>query len=342
MLRFDSDYMETAHPKILQKFSEINFEKNTSYGFDKYSVSAADKIRKECKCDDALVHFLVGGTQTNKVAIDALIEGFEAVICVSTGHIATHETGAIEACGHKVITLEGENGKLLPKTLYAYMKAFTEDENHEHAAQPGLVYISFPTEYGTIYSKDELIKLREICNCYDLKLYIDGARLGYGLMSDECDVTLEDLAQITDAFYIGGTKVGAMIGEALVVPKPASVKKLFVQIKRHGALLAKGWVAGVQFDTLFTDELYFAIAKNAINNAMYLRDGLKALGYEFYLDSPTNQQFVVISDEKLDSIKDKIGYSFWEKLDGNRTVIRFATSWATEKEQVDELLDLLK
>lgn len=342
MLRFDSDYMETAHPAILQKFTEINFDKNTSYGFDDYSLSAAEKIRRECGCDNALVHFLTGGTQTNKVAIDALIEGFEAVICASTGHIATHETGAIEACGHKVITLAGEKGKLLPETLESYMKAFIDDENHEHAAQPGLVYISFPTEYGTIYSKDELLSLRKICDRYSLKLYVDGARLGYGLMSDGCDVTLEDLAELTDAFYIGGTKVGAMIGEALVVPDPDSVKKLFVQIKRQGALLAKGWVAGVQFDTLFTDGLYFDIAKNAIDNAMYLHDGLKVLGYEFYLDSPTNQQFVVISDEKLASIKDKVGYSFWEKLDGNRTVIRFATSWATEKEQVDKLLDLLK
>lgn len=341
MLRFDSDYMETAHPKILEKLVEINFDKNTSYGFDSYSESAREKIRKACGCPDALVHFLAGGTQTNKVAIDALAESYEAVVCASTGHIATHETGAIEACGHKVITLEGEYGKLLPEALGKYMKDFYSDENHEHAAQPGLVYISFPTEYGTVYSKDELMQLRKICDEYSLRLYVDGARLGYGLAARGCDVTLRDLAGLTDAFYIGGTKVGAMIGEALVVPKPDSVKKLFVQVKRHGALLAKGWVAGVQFDTLFSDNLYFDISKNAVDNAMYLRDGLCALGYELYLDSPTNQQFIVIENEKLEKIKDKVGYSFWENIDGEHTVIRFATSWATEKSQVDELLTLL-
>ncbi|MBR3836391.1 MAG: low specificity L-threonine aldolase [Clostridia bacterium] len=340
MLRFDSDYMETAHPRILQKLTEINFDKNTSYGFDVYTESAKDKIRKECNCPDALVYFLIGGTQTNKVAIDALIEGYEAVICASTGHIATHETGAIESCGHKVITLEGENGKLMPETLEGYMQSFYADKNHEHSAQPGLVYISFPTEYGTIYSRAELESLRKICDSYSLRLYVDGARLGYGLMSPVCDITLPELARLADGFYIGGTKVGAMLGEALVIPNPDSVKKLFVQIKRHGALLAKGWVAGVQFDTLFTDGLYFEISKNAIDNAMYLRDELKNLGYEMFLDSPTNQQFVVVDDEKLDLIKDKVGYGFWHKLDG-RTVIRFATSWATEKSQVDELIDLL-
>lgn len=341
MLCFNSDYMETAHPKILEKLVNINFDKNTSYGFDKYTESAKDKIRKECDCPDALVYFLVGGTQTNKVAIDALIEGYEAVICASTGHIATHETGAIESCGHKVITLSGENGKLMPDDLVKYMHSFYADENHEHSAQPGLVYISFPTEYGTVYSKAELESLRTICDEYSLRLYVDGARLGYGLMSPGCDITLPDLARLADAFYIGGTKVGAMLGEALVVPAPDTVKKLFVQIKRHGALLAKGWVAGVQFDTLFTDGLYFEISENAIDNAMYLRDGLIKLGYEMFLDSPTNQQFVVVEDSKLELIKDKVGYGFWHKLDGS-TVIRFATSWATQRSQVDELLDLLR
>ncbi len=342
MLRFDSDYMETAHPSILEKFIRINFEKNTSYGFDVYSDSAAEKIRKEIGCKDAIVKFLVGGTQTNKVAIDALIDSYEAVISASSGHIAVHEAGAIESCGHKVITLEGEYGKLRAETLEDYMEAFIADETCEHMAQPALVYISFPTEYGTVYSKDELVSLKSVCEKYSLKLYIDGARLGYGLAFEGCDVCLEFLASVADAFYIGGTKVGAMIGEALVIPKPSSVRKLFTQIKRHGALLAKGWIAGVQFDTLFTDGLYFEIAKNAVDMALYMRDGLKKLGYEFYLDSPTNQQFIIVSDEKLDSIKDKVGYSFWEKTEDGNNVIRLATSWATEKSQVDELLELLK
>ncbi len=342
MLRFDSDYMETAHPLILQKLAQINFDKNTSYGLDCYSDSAAAKIRQECRCENAIIKFLVGGTQTNKVATDALIDPYEAVIAVSTGHIAVHEAGAIESCGHKVIAIEGEQGKLRAETLDKYMSSFLADETCEHMAQPALVYISFPTEYGTIYSKDELVSLKDVCKKYSLRLYVDGARLGYGLACDECDVDLPFLAEIADAFYIGGTKVGAMIGEALVIPDPTSVRKIFTQIKRHGALLAKGWVTGVQFDVLFTDRLYFEIAKNAVDTAMYLRDGLKKLGYRFHIDSPTNQQFIVLSDEKLESIKDKIGYSFWEKPDAENTVIRFATSWATEKSQVDDLLELLK
>lgn len=341
MLRFDSDYMETAHPKILEKFVQINFEKNTSYGFDIYSDSAVKKIRKECNAENAVVKFLVGGTQTNRVAIDALIEPYEAVVCVSTGHIAVHEAGAIESCGHKVIALAGDNGKLSARELEGYMKTVTADETYEHMAQPALVYISFPTEYGTVYSKEELLSLREVCNEFSLKLYIDGARLGYGLMAEGCDVDLAFLAKVTDAFYIGGTKVGAMLGEALVIPEPTKVRKIFTQIKRHGALLAKGWVAGVQFDTLFDDGLYYKLASNAVETAMYLRDGLKKLGYEFFLESPTNQQFIVLTDDKLESVKDKIGYSFWEKL-GDKTVIRLATSWATEKSQVDELLEIMK
>lgn len=342
MLHFDSDYMETAHPSILEKFISINFEKNSSYGFDVYSDSAAEKIRKECNCKNALVKFLVGGTQTNKVAIDALIDSYEAVIAASSGHIAAHEAGAIEACGHKVITLEGEHGKLKAETLERYMETFLADETCEHMAQPAVVYISYPTEYGTVYSKDELTCLKNACEKYSLKLYIDGARLGYGLACEGCDVCLSFLASVADAFYIGGTKVGAMIGEALVIPEPSEVKKLFTQMKRHGAVLAKGWIAGVQFDTLFTDGLYFEIAKNAVDTAMYMRDGLKRLGYEFYLDSPTNQQFIIVSDEKLDYIKDKVGYSFWEKTKDGNNVIRLVTSWATEKSQVDELLNLLK
>lgn len=342
MLRFDSDYMETAHPKILEKFVQINFEKNTSYGFDVYSDSAAEKIRKECNCENALVKFLVGGTQTNKVAIDTLIDSYEAVIAASTGHIALHEAGAIESCGHKVITLDGDCGKLCAETVEEYMKNFLADETCEHMPQPALVYISFPTEYGTIYSKDELLSLKSVCEKFELKLYIDGARLGYGLACEECDIDLAFIASVADAFYIGGTKVGAMIGEALVIPDPSSVKKLFTQIKRHGALLAKGWIAGVQFDTLFTDGLYFEIAKNAVDMAKYMRDGLKNLGYKFYLDSPTNQQFVIVSDEKFESIKGKVGYSYWEKTADGDNVIRLATSWATQKSQIDELFELLK
>ena len=338
MLHFDSDYMETAHPAILHRFSEIIGEQNTGYGFDRYTKRAAEKIAAACGKPDALVKFLVGGTQTNATVIDAFLRKFEGVISVAAGHIATHEAGAIEGSNHKVLPIEGRNGKVAKEVLAAYLKDFYDDENYEHMVLPKMVYISHPTEDGTLYTRDELRSLREICNQYHLYLYLDGARMGYGLTAPGTDVTLKDIAEYCDAFYIGGTKVGAMCGEAVVIPDPQVVPHFFTHIKQHGALLAKGWVLGLQFDVLFTDDLYYQLGKHANDMAVMLKKGLKEKGYRFYIDSPTNQQFIIVDEEQLNRISRVTTYGFWCKYDETHTVIRLATSWATKPDDVTELL----
>ena len=338
MLHFDSDYMETAHPAILHRFSEIIGEQNTGYGFDRYTKRAAEKIAAACGKPDALVKFLVGGTQTNATVIDAFLRKFEGVISVAAGHIATHEAGAIEGSNHKVLPIEGRNGKVTKEVLAAYLKDFYDDENYEHMVLPKMVYISHPTEDGTLYTRDELRSLREICNQYHLYLYLDGARMGYGLTAPGTDVTLKDIAEYCDAFYIGGTKVGAMCGEAVVIPDPQVVPHFFTHIKQHGALLAKGWVLGLQFDVLFTDDLYYQLGKHANDRAVLLKKGLKEKGYRFYSDSPTNQQFIIVDEEQLNRISRVTTYGFWCKYDETHTVIRLATSWATKPDDVAELL----
>ena len=281
MLHFDSDYMETAHPAILHRFSEIIGEQNTGYGFDRYTKRAAEKIAAACGKPDALVKFLVGGTQTNATVIDAFLRKFEGVISVAAGHIATHEAGAIEGSNHKVLPIEGRNGKVAKEVLAAYLKDFYDDENYEHMVLPKMVYISHPTEDGTLYTRDELRSLREICNQYHLYLYLDGARMGYGLTAPGTDVTLKDIAEYCDAFYIGGTKVGAMCGEAVVIPDPQVVPYFFTHIKQHGALLAKGWVLGLQFDVLFTDDLYYQLGKHANDMAVMLKKRVERKGLSF-------------------------------------------------------------
>ena len=338
MLHFDSDYMETAHPAILHRFSEIIGEQNTGYGFDRYTKKAAEKIAVACGKPDALVKFLVGGTQTNATVIDAFLRKFEGVISVAAGHIATHEAGAIEGSNHKVLPIEGRNGKVTKEVLSAYLKDFYNDENYEHMVLPKMVYISHPTEDGTLYTRDELRSLREICDQYRLYLYLDGARLGYGLTAPGTDVTLKDIAEYCDAFYIGGTKVGAMCGEAVVIPDPQIVPHFFTHIKQHGALLAKGWVLGLQFDVLFSDDLYYRLGRHANEMAGMLKKGLKEKGYRFYIDSPTNQQFIIVDEEQLKRISQVTTYGFWCKYDENHTVIRLATSWATKPEDVTNLL----
>lgn len=338
MLHFDSDYMETAHPAILHRFSEIIGEQNTGYGFDRYTKKAAEKIAVACGKPDALVKFLVGGTQTNATVIDAFLRKFEGVISVAAGHIATHEAGAIEGSNHKVLPIEGRNGKVTKEVLSAYLKDFYDDENYEHMVLPKMVYISHPTEDGTLYTRDELRSLREICDQYRLYLYLDGARLGYGLTAPGTDVTLKDIAEYCDAFYIGGTKVGAMCGEAVVIPDPQVVPHFFTHIKQHGALLAKGWVLGLQFDVLFSDDLYYRLGRHANDMAVMLKKGLTEKGYRFYIDSPTNQQFIVVDEEQLKRISQVTTYGFWCKYDENHTVIRLATSWATKPEDVTDLL----
>ena len=341
MLYFTSDYMEGAHEKVLSKLSESNMEHLSGYGTDIYCERAKEKIKALCQCDSADVYFLVGGTQTNAVVIDALLKPYEGVVCTDNGHIYTHEAGAVEFTGHKVLNLPGERGKLKADTLRKYLETFFADENHEHAVFPGMVYISHPTEYGTLYSKAELEQLSSVCQKYEIPLYLDGARLGYGLMSKNTDVTLPDIARICDAFYIGGTKVGALCGEAVVFTKNNTPKHFMTIVKQHGALLAKGRLLGVQFDALFTDNLYFDISRHAIDMAELLKQGLLQKEYCFYMDSPTNQQFIIMENTQMEALKKDVAFSFWEKYDETHTVVRFATSWATKEEDVRVLLDLL-
>ena len=341
MIYFDSDYLEGAHPAILAKLTETNLEQTPGYGNDKYCENARAKIKAACNCPQAQVYFISGGTQTNATVIDTLLASYQGVIAAQTGHIAAHEAGAVEFCGHKVITLPEHNGKLNAVDVEDYLETFYADESWEHMVIPGAVYISHPTEWGTLYTNQELQKLSEVCHKYDIPLFLDGARLGYGLTSDDTDVTLHDIAQLCDVFYIGGTKVGALLGEAVVITKPNLIPHFFTSIKQHGALLAKGRVLGIQFDVLFTDDLYLKIARNAIDKANKMKEIFKAKQYRFYLETPTNQQFIIMENSKMQELRQKISFSFWAKYDENHTIVRFATSWATTDEAIKELESIL-
>ena len=341
MQHFDNDYMEGAHPLILERLVATNMMKSVGYGCDEVCESARRRIREACDAPEAEVHFLVGGTQTNATVIRALLRPYEGVIAADTGHIALHEAGAIEAGGHKVLTIPHQNGKLTAEAVDAYIEAFRRDEAWDHMVWPGMVYISQPTEYGTIYSLAELEALSAICRKWSIPLFADGARLGYGIMAEGADVGLKDLARLCDVFYIGGTKVGAMFGEAVVVPQKGRIPHFFTTIKQSGALLAKGRMLGVQFDTLFTDDLYLRIARHAVELATRLREGLTAKGFSTYYSSPTNQAFFVLSAEQLQRLRAVTTFSEWEHLDDGRTVVRLATSWATRPEDVEALLAAL-
>ena len=340
MLFFENDYCEGAHPAILQRLAETNMEKLPGYGTDPYCASARDKIRAACGCPEADVFFLVGGTQANAVVIGSLLQSYQGVVAASTGHVNLHEAGAIEHAGHKVLPLPQVDGKLSAAVVEGYLRTFYQDENHEHMVFPGMVYISHPTEYGTLYSRKELEELSQVCTAYQLPLFLDGARLGYGLVCPETDVTLEDIARYTTVFYIGGTKVGALCGEAVVFPRKAPAHFL-TMVKQRGALLAKGRLLGIQFDTLFTGDLYREISRNALLTADALRQALRDKGYRFFIDSPTNQIFVILEDSTRERLAQKVVFSFWEKFDDIHTVVRFATSWATRMEDVERLAALL-
>lgn len=340
MISFENDYIAGAHPLILQRFVETNMESLTGYGADGYCESAKEKIKKACECQDAQVEFLVGGTQTNAIVISTMLHDYEGVIAASTGHISTHEAGAIEFTGHEVLEIPGENGKIGADSLKVFIDNFYADANHEHMVFPGMVYVSHPTEYGTLYTKNELKKISEVCHSYDIPLYLDGARLGYGLMSRESDLTLPDIAQLCDVFYIGGTKVGALCGEAVVFTKNNKPKYFMTSVKKRGALLAKGRLLGIQFDTLFTDNLYFEISRHAIEMAEKLKNLFHEKGFHFYLESPTNQQFIILENIQMEKLKEKVRFSFWEKYDENHTVVRFATSWSTTEEDINMLNQL--
>lgn len=341
MIRFNSDYMEGAHPEILKRLNEINFSKIDGYGRDQYCESAKHKIREACACPDANVQFLVGGTQTNAIVIDAILSHNEGVLAAETGHINQHEAGAIEACGHKILTIEQQDGKVKALALAQYLKTFFGSGfAYEHLVVPKALYISNPTEYGTVYTLNELQDLREVCDRYGLMIFMDGARMGYGLAARHNDLWLPDIARLCDAFYIGGTKVGALFGEAVVITNPA-IKLTLGYMKNRGALLAKGWLLGLQFDTLFTDDLYMRISQSAVDKAMRLRVALESKDYPIYVESPTNQLFVVVEDHKMEELAKRVGFNVIESVGNHHHVIRFATTWATTDEQIDELISLL-
>jgi threonine aldolase len=340
MFHFDSDYMEGAHPRILERLAEINFEKIGGYGTDEYCASAVRRIREACGAPEADVRFLVGGTQTNATIIRSVLRPYEGVVAADTGHIAVHESGAIEATGHKVLTIENVDGKLSAERLEAYLARERGDENRDHAVWSGMVYISQPTELGTIYSRAELEALSEVCRRWQLPLFADGARLGYALAAPTADFTLEDMARLCDIFYIGGTKVGALMGEAVVIPQGERIAHFTTLIKQQGALLAKGWLLGVQFDTLFTDNLYLNIARNAVRQAERLSRALVAKGYELASPTLSNQIFLRLTSKQLKQLSAITTFSTWEQH-ADCTIVRLATSWATTDRQIDELIEAL-
>lgn len=340
-LSFASDYMEGAHPRILARLAETNLIKSPGYGKDAFSEAARERIRAACRAPEAEIHFLVGGTQTNALVIDAVLRPYQGVVAAESGHISTHEAGAIEYGGHKVLALPQQDGKLSAAAIESCVKAYRQDANREHMVMPGLVYLSQPTEFGTLYSLAELKEIRAVCREHGLPLYLDGARLAYALACPENDVSLPDLAALCDAFYIGGTKCGALFGEALVFPQPGFVPHLFTIIKQHGALLAKGRIAGIQFETLFTDGLYLQIGKTAVEAAARIREALREKGYRLAFDSPSNQIFPLLENSRLAALSEKVELSFWEKPDEEHTVVRLATSWATRAEDVDRLIAAL-
>ncbi|MFD1885154.1 threonine aldolase family protein [Paenibacillus wenxiniae] len=338
MIRFESDYTEGAHERIIQKMVATNMEQTSGYGVDEYCARARQHIQTACGNEAVDVHFLVGGTQTNLTVISGILRPHQGVIAAITGHIAVHETGAIESTGHKILTLPSDDGKITAAQVQQLYDEHWNDVTHEHMTQPGMVYISQPTENGTIYSHAELEALYDVCQQHDLPLYIDGARMGYALASPENDLTLERIAQLCDVFYIGGTKVGALMGEAVVIVKDTLKKDFRYLMKQRGGMLAKGRILGIQFETLFEDGLYMEVAHHAVQQALRIRDAFAAQGFTFRYDSSTNQQFPIVSNEVLEKLRTKYSFSFWEKVDAQHNVIRFCTSWATQMEQVDELV----
>ncbi len=340
MIRFESDYTQGAVPEILEALIKTNMEQTPGYGEDKYCLSAADKIRKELKCDSAAVHFLVGGTQTNFTFIASCLRPHEGVISASTGHINVHETGAVEATGHKILPIESFDGKIKAEDIEAMVVAHENDASFEHITKPKMVYISMPTENGTIYSKAELEAIYEVCKKKNLILYIDGARLGYAMMCKENDVAFSDLPNLCDAFYIGGTKVGALFGEALVIVNEKYKEDFRYIEKQKGAMLAKGRLLGLQFDTLFTDGLYFKVSAHAMKLADRIRAALREKGIRVYYNSPTNQLFPMLTDEQMNKLKNDFSFCYWCK-NGDLHVVRFCTSWATQEGDVDTLIDAI-
>lgn len=342
MIRFNCDYQEGAHPRILEKLLETNLLQTCGYGEDEICDQARARIRELCKAPDADVQFLVGGTQANFTLLSAALRSYQGVLSTETGHIAVHETGAVEATGHKVLCLPQIDGKITAAQVDAYCRLHFEDESHEHMVMPKALYISEATELGTVYNRAELNELRAACDRWQLYFYIDGARLGYGMASEGCDVDLPYLAQIADAFYIGGTKHGALFGEAMVILNADLKRDFRYVIKQNGGMLAKGRLLGIQFNELLRDGLYFELSEHAVALAMKLKRALKEMGVSFLVDSPSNQQFVILPDAALERLREKYSYSYQQRVDADHSAVRFCTSWATQPAQVDQLIEDLR
>ena len=342
MIYFDSDYMAGAHPKVMERLIETNYEQTTGYGTDAYTAKAIELVREACGTPDARVHFLVGGTQTNATVIDGILARHEGVLAAESGHINVHESGAIEATGHKVLALPSYQGKVSASDVSNFISSFYNDDTYEHMVAPGMLYISFPTEYGTIYSLKELEDISSACHRAGIPLFIDGARLGFGLAAEGSDVSLKDIARLADVFYIGGTKVGALFGEAVVITNPTILKHFTPLVKQHGALLAKGRLLGLQFEALFTDGLYYEIGKETVRKAMALRKVFEDNGYEAAMDSPTNQQFFVLPNTVIDRLKENVSFEMWGPRGKSESTVRFVTGWSTTDEDIEILKGLLK
>ena len=338
MYQFQCDYNEGAHPRIMERLLQTNLEQTVGYGEDHYCAEAREAIRKAIGRPDADVHFLVGGTQANATVISSILRPYQGVLCASTGHINVHETGAIEHGGHKVLAMDAENGLLAAEQIRTAMQLHLAEDGPEHTVQPGMVYISFSSELGTVYSLRQLREISAACREYGLPLFIDGARMGYGLASEGCDVTLQDIAELADVFYLGGTKQGALFGEAVVILNETLKKDFRYYIKQNGGMLAKGRLLGIQFLTLFEDGLYFKVSQHAVSQALRIRDAFKAKGFEMLVQSPSNQQFPILDNGTLGRLSEKFLFSVWQKVDEDHTAVRFCTSWATRPEAVDTLL----
>lgn len=338
MLHFDCDYMEGAHPEVMRRLVETNLEQTPGYGCDPYTARARELIRRECGAPDAEVHLLVGGTQTNATVIDGLLRRHEGVLAAESGHINVHEAGAIEAAGHKVLALPQHDGKVRDEEVERYIDTFYRDETCDHMVFPGMLYVSHPTEFGTLYSLQEMEALHDVCHRHHIPLYLDGARLSYALATEENTLTLRDIARLCDVFYIGGTKTGTLFGEAVVVTRPELLPHFFTLVKQHGALLAKGRLLGIQFETLFTDGLYLRIARQAITTARRLKAALLARGYRMAIDSPTNQQFFILPNDEIDRLSQFATFELWGPRGERESTVRFVTSWATQERQIDELI----
>ncbi len=338
MIHFECDYTQGAHPKIIEMLAETNMEQTTGYGEDEHCERARQMILEKCKNKDAYVQFLVGGTQANTTIIAAALRPWQGVISADTGHINVHETGAIEATGHKVIALANTNGKITAEQVEACCREHFSAGNAEHMVQPGMVYVSNPTEFGTLYTKTELEAIYKVCRKFDLFLFVDGARMAYGLGAEENDLTLADYARLSDVFYIGGTKAGALFGEAVVITDERLKKDFRYMIKRQGGMLAKGRLLGIQYEVLMEGDRYEELGRHADVLAEKIKAVFLKKGYQSYMDSVTNQQFFVLPVRDLKKLGEKYSYSFEKYTDAEHALVRFCTSWATTEEQVNELL----